>query len=167
MRCAGSEKAGLNGATTRAEGSRARRRWRRARCAWHAGLCDCLLVERGKQHRDRLHRSVACLADRLGRGLSTRWRQMRVRRGVVRFPESSSGSAISRSHPSDPMPALGRGRSLRVDALAYRNGIELGVRRLLLVEVGGQEAHDLVVAEFFGPCDQSSVAAHLVVFDRL
>src|SRR5438132_185856 len=36
-----------------------------------------------------------------------------------------------------------------------------------VVQVGDEETHDLVVAKFFGPRDQRSVAAHLVVRDRL
>src|SRR6478735_5768198 len=61
----------------------------------------------------------------------------------------------------------GRRRCLRVDTLAQRHRVQLGVCRLLLVEVGRQEAYNLVVAEFFGPCDQRPVAAHFVMFDGL
>jgi hypothetical protein len=49
---------------------------------------------------------------------------------------------------------------LGVDALAERYGVELRVRRLRLVQVGRQEAHDLVLAEFLSPGDQRSIAAH-------
>jgi hypothetical protein len=35
------------------------------------------------------------------------------------------------------------------------------------LKVCGQEAHDLVVTEFFGPCDQRPVAAQFVVLDGL
>ncbi len=31
--------------------------------------CDCLLVDGGKEHRDRIRRRVACVADRIGGGL--------------------------------------------------------------------------------------------------
>src|SRR6185437_13376776 len=54
-------------------------------------------------------------------------------------------------------------RCLGVDALSHRDGVQLGVGRLLLVEIGGEEAHDVVVAEGFGPGDQGAVAAHLVM----
>ena len=67
----------------------------------------------------------------------------------------------------DRRMASGRGRSLRVDALAQRHRVELGVRRLFLVQVGRQETHDLVVTEFFGPCDQRPITAHFVVLDSL
>jgi hypothetical protein len=61
--------AGLDGGRRGQMGGRARRRRRIARRAWHGGLCGCLLDGGAKQHRDRLHRRVACLADGLGNGL--------------------------------------------------------------------------------------------------
>jgi hypothetical protein len=63
------EKAGPRRWTTRADGGRARRRRRLPRRDWHGGLCGCLLDGGAKQHRNRLHRRVACLADGVGGGL--------------------------------------------------------------------------------------------------
>jgi hypothetical protein len=45
--------------------------------------------------------------------------------------------------------------------------VELGVRRLLLVQVGREETHDVVVTEFFSPRDQRPATAHFVVLDGL
>jgi hypothetical protein len=45
-------------------------------------------------------------------------------------------------------------RRLPIDALAQRNDAELGIGGLILVQIGGEEAHDIVVAELFRPGDQ-------------
>ncbi len=60
-----------------------------------------------------------------------------------------------------------RRRGSGIHASAQRNCVELGVRRLLLVQVGVEEANHFVMPEFFGPGDQRAVAAHLVVLDGL
>jgi hypothetical protein len=65
------------------------------------------------------------------------------------------------------LSASGGGRGLCVDALAQRHCVELGVCRLFLVQVGREKTYDLVVTEFFGPCDQRPVTTHFVVLDRL
>jgi hypothetical protein len=84
---------------------------------------------------------------------------------AARIPGKASGPRFSGA-ARDPKGS-GRRRCLRVDTLAQRHCVQLGVCRLLLVQVGGQEAHDLVVAEFFGPCNQRPVPAHFVMFDGL
>jgi len=55
------------------------------------------------------------------------------------------------------------GRGLAVNAFAKSNGVQLGVRRLLFVEIRGQEADDNIVAELLGPCDERTVATDFVV----
>lgn len=59
------------------------------------------------------------------------------------------------------------GRGLAVNAFAKSNGVQLGVRRLLFVEIRGQEADDNIVAELLGPCDERTVATDFVVLDRM
>lgn len=61
--------------------------------------------------------------------------------------------------------ALRRGRGFLIDALAKGDRIELRICRLFLIQIG--EPDDILVAQFFRPRDQRSVAAHFVVFDRL
>src|SRR5437588_696941 len=69
--------------------------------------------------------------------------------------------------PWQPGAGSGGGRRLGVDTLSKRDRIELRVRSLLLVEVGGQETDHFVMTELFGPGNQRAVAADLVVFDSL
>src|SRR5262249_2170552 len=59
------------------------------------------------------------------------------------------------------------GRGLGIDALAHRDGVQLGVGRLLFVEIGIEEANDVLVTKLLGPCDQGAVAANLVMLDGL
>ena len=44
---------------------------------------------------------------------------------------------------------------------------QLGVRRLLLIQIGGEETHDLVVAELLGPGYQRPIAANFIVLEGL
>src|SRR5437764_4530521 len=56
---------------------------------------------------------------------------------------------------------------LTVDAFSQRHRVELGVGRLFLVEIGGEEANDVVVAELLGPGDQGAIPRDLIVLDGL
>ena len=58
-------------------------------------LCDCLFVDGGKQHPDRLYRRVACLAGGLGGGLVRAPQDAISTKGAD--GGKNGGSAISRS----------------------------------------------------------------------
>src|SRR4051794_255215 len=104
-------------------------------------------------------------------GSSFRWRP-----GLFGAPCDPSGGEplkepaarrVREAATADRANVSGRSRSLGVDAFAKRHRVELGVCRLLLVQVCREKAHDLVVAEFFGPSDQRPITADFVVLHGL
>jgi hypothetical protein len=58
-------------------------------------------------------------------------------------------------------------RRLAIYALAQRHGRELLVGRLLLLQIGVKETHDVIVPERFRPGDQRAVASYLIVLNSL
>src|SRR5436189_6302957 len=73
---------------------------------------------------------------------------------------SSSGIRVK---PASRDPGTPLACGFPVHTFAERNGRELLIRRLLLVQIGGQEAYDVVVAQRFRPGNKRPVAGDLVV----
>src|SRR3954453_9050786 len=86
---------------------------------------------------------------------------------AITYLLSLEASAARRSLPGPARPRMASACGLAVDALAQRDGVELGVGGLFLVQVRGQEPDDVIMAEFVGPCDQRAIGGDLVVLDRL
>ena len=105
----------------------------------HAGVRGHVLDPCRKEHRWRVRWSLCGAAGRL------RCRLVRAAQDALRDVEQNEPAAPRCRGAVRPGYVSGRRRFL-VNALAQRHRIQLGVRGLLLVQVGRQETHDLIVA---------------------
>src|SRR5438445_908295 len=88
-----------------------------------------------------------------------------MRAGLKPAPNSGGGrEAIKRANRRR---AFLSARRLTIDAFAQGHRRELLVGCFFLVQIGGEQAQDIVVAELLGPRNQGPITGDLVVLDRL